>query len=479
VNVPEIQDELLRLEYPYLLPDHDPDIERYYYLRTTGQFQDALYIYESRLKLRYPADEFRASLMRSYRSRHPLFPKLLNVAYRSLAARSLERIRRSIEYISEKVEAFNRRDVYSTIKTAEDILRLFPRERYEAAEGIERYVRYARALGFHVNSMDKAAGLVRAYLTQTLSVVENERRRRAARQRRDADQERRRLVKQDRESYAWQKVHGTVALLDFSTVVFSPEDLRRIEIPGSLVSLEDQALAYCVKYWNLVSDPAFERILFLYSRKYGTKHHDIYQAIRRGRMSKQRDDEILASVLSSLIRGYYYSIRGDRYLQTRWNAVKPLLNKMPPNQPAELPGIAAGTDKKPAAPETGAGPAGEKKKKRRISPWKRQKGRKPGRWAAGSVSGRLQELSGRSYDLYQDLFLAKARRAIRNVLGAGKGRFFKPPERAESLIYNFLKNHYSDPYMNWEESEDRKTLAALGFELDSLIPVIDDCYRIL
>jgi hypothetical protein len=477
MNIPEIQEELLRLEYPYLLPDHDPDIERYYYLRTTGQFRDALHIYEARLRPRYPADEFRASLMRSYRSRHPLFPKLLGFAYRALAARSLERIRRSIEYISKQVEAFDKRDVYSTIKTAEDILRLFPRERYEAAEGIERYARYARSLGFHVNSMEKAAELVRAYLTQSLPVVESERRRREALRQKDAEQERRRLVKQDWESYEWQKTHGMAALLDFSAVVFSPEDLRRIEIPGTLASLEDQALAYCIKYWNLVNDPAFERILFLYSRKYGAKNHDIYQAIRRGRMAKQRDDEILASVLSSLIRGYYYSIRGDRYLQVRWNAIKPLLNKMPPNQPPGFSGTDAGEPAR-AGEETGTGHGAKKKKKPRVSR-RRQKGRKPAGWAAGSVSGRLQELSGRSYDLYQDLFLARARPAIRNILKAGKGRFFKLPERAENLVYDFLKTHYADPYMNWEESEDRKKLAALGFDLESLIPVIDECYRIL
>jgi hypothetical protein len=475
MNIPEIQDELLRLEYPYLLPDHDPDIERYFYLRGTGRFQDALRVYESRLKPRYPADEFRTSLMRSYRSRHPLFPKLLGLAYRSLAARSMERIRRSIEYISGKVEAFNKRDVYSTIKTAEDILRFFPQERYEAVEGIERYARYARTLGFHANSMGKAADLVRAYLTQTLPVVENERRRQENQRQRQKDRELRQLVKLDWQSYQWQKTHGMALLVDFSSVVFSPEDLRRIEIPRALSSLEDQTLAYCVKYWNLVNDPAFERILFLYSRKYGTKHHDVYLAIRRGRMAKQRDDEILASVLSSLIRGYYYSIRGDRYLQIRWNSMKSLLRQGPETSAPESAGSSpakTGADKTPAA---------GKKKTRPAAAFRRrgQKKRKPGRWAAGSVSGRLQELSGRSYDLYQDLFLAKARPAIRSVLGAGKGRFFKLPERAETLIYNFLKSHYSDPYMNWEESEEQKTLARMGFELKSLLPVIDECYRIL
>jgi hypothetical protein len=476
MNIPEIHDELLRLEYPHLMPDHDPDIERYYYLRNTGQAQDALHIFESRLKLRYPVDELRTSLMRCYRSRHPLFPKLLSLAYRSLADRSLERIRRSIEYISEKVETYDKRDVYATIKTAEDILRLFPRDQYEATDGIERYARYARTLGFRVNSMEKATALVRAYLTQSLSVVETERRRRETRRIREEEQERRRLAKQDWAGYEWQKRHGMMPLIDFSAVVFSQADLSRIEIPNTLASLEDQTLAYCVKYWNLVYDPAFERILFLYSRKYGTKHHDVYLAIRRGRMAKQRDDEILASVLSSLIRGYYYSIRGDRYLQIRWNSVKALLSQKPENAAAPEP-----------EPAPAKGPGKKKKKKRPLTARQRRKNRKnrksrapgPSAPAAGSVSDRLRTLSGRSYDLYQDLFLARARPAIRKVLGDGRGRFFSLPERAENLVYDFLKGHYSDPYMNWKESQERAELGELGFDLESLVPVIDECYRSL
>jgi hypothetical protein len=240
----------------------------------------------------------------------------------------------------------------------------------------------------------------------------------------------------------------------------------------------------------------------LYSRKYGTKNHDVYLAIRRGRITKQRDDEILASVLSSLVRGYYYSIRGDKYLQIRWNSVKPLLSQGPANQrPPALPPPADPADlESPAAqPETAAVKPKATRKKSRVkkaakkakrpapkkAAQKRRKSRVPAlsaaatAFAVGSVSGRLRELSGRSYDLYQDRFLAKARPAIRKVLGAGKGMFFTLPEKAENLVYQFLENHYSDPYMNWAESGERTELAEMGFELESLFPVIDECYRIL
>jgi hypothetical protein len=99
--------------------------------------------------------------------------------------------------------------------------------------------------------------------------------------------------------------------------------------------------------------------------------------------------------------------------------------------------------------------------------------------AKGSVSDRLKKLSGRSYDVYEDRFLAKVRNAIRKVLGTGRGLFFNLPEEAEDLVYNFLRDHYSDPYMDWEDSADRKNLVVMGFDLPSLYPVIDECYRTL
>jgi hypothetical protein len=99
--------------------------------------------------------------------------------------------------------------------------------------------------------------------------------------------------------------------------------------------------------------------------------------------------------------------------------------------------------------------------------------------AKGSVSDRLKELSGRSYDVYEDRFLAKARASIRKVLGTGKGLFFSLPEEAEDLVYNFLRDHYSDPYMDWDKSNDRKNLLTMGFDLPSIHKVIDECYKTL
>jgi hypothetical protein len=581
MNISEILEELFHLEYPSLHTDHDPDIERYYYLRSIGQSRDALTLYQSRLRPRYPDDEFRTALMRSYRSRDPAFKGLLAKGYRALGIISLERIKRTIDYIAQKANSYNSKDVYSTIRAAEDILLALPKGRYEAVAGMERLFRYSQALNLQVKPLARAADLVRAYLTDSLSVVEEEMRRLENIQRREREQTQKRLVRADWQNYLWQKKHGVLgkSMIDLSAVVFSPEDLARIEIPGRLKRIEDQVLAYCIKYWNLINDAAFERILFLYSRKYGSKNYDVFLAIRRGRLGKKRDDEILAAVMSSLVTGYYYSIQGDRYLQRSWNAIKFSLQQNRPNvlalpapaqTPLQLPPPKAGAgignkiapDKKSKkaqklAPgkkttvkivdvpveksveikkknETSAKkvPAGAAKTQKapspKAKPAKAGAAKKPAAQAAagvksvkptarpkkpvvqpvlpktdtqmpkqplpqrrrpriisakslskptGSVADRLRELSGRSYDIYQDRFLAKSRPAIRRVLGAGRGLFFTLPEEVEDLVYSFLREHYSDPYMNWEGSEEKSSLKQLGFDLDSLNPVIDECFR--
>ncbi|MDR1446333.1 MAG: hypothetical protein LBI90_05490 [Treponema sp.] len=679
MNITEIQDELFRLEYPNLSRDHDPDIERYFYLRGIGQSQDALFIFQNRIIPRYPDPLFRTELMRSYRKHSSSFRLLLDAGYRALAARSLERIRAILGYIAKKIETYNPRDIYSTIKTAEDILALLPRERYEAVEGMDRFSRYADALEFHQKSIFRASELIRSYLNQSLSVIEDERRRQERLRLREEKRKRQRLVKEDWESYRRQKLYGfSGPAIDFSRVVFSPADLARIEIPSRFSSLEDQTLAFCVKYWNFINDSAFERILFLYSRKFGKKNYDVFLAIRRGRAAKRRDDEILASVLSSLTTGYYYSIRGDRYLQRNWNSLKYALENAgrlralpaPASGGAEalrvsteaaLPAAsglaalpspkgapsaegAAGPQRSGASSRTASAGSGQRKigtvKKLKIAPAKtssagetkiaparpnqqpRPKGTgyvgsdryglyagsntheptadtsiktalkggvldppanktfavippskpalpkkpaaavkpvlpaqpkllpakpsgqsvsaqpvivkpaavnvspppkpvkaavpppsepsrqslpesrtgisqaaaeaKPGEPprrkirrnaevpiepAGSSVSDRLRQLSGRSYDLYQDRFLTHVRQAIRKVLSSGRGIFFTLGEDAEDLVYNFLEAHYSDPYMNWAESAERRELAALGFELESLNSIIDECYK--
>jgi hypothetical protein len=557
MNISQIQAELLRREYPHLLPNEDPDIERYFFLRNSGRSQDALNLYQSRLKPRYPNDEFRTILLRLYRHKSPAYRELQAKAYQALGARCLERMKRLIGFVADRADSYNPRDVYSTIKAAELIKQVLPPERYEAMAAMERFFRYAQVLNLRIQSIHRAMELIRAYLSDTLTVVDEERRKREDAQKRAVDERRRRLSDFDVSTYGWQNKPAPLSNL-MDAVVFSPADLAHIEIPRTIIRLEDKTLAYCAKYWIRTEDQSFERILFLYSRKYGAKNYDIFKAIQRGKQNDKRDDEILASVMSSLITGYYYSVMGDRYIQRQWAAIKAkLLSSLvltaapkpapvpkapaipaapvtvpkpaavpavpvrpiavprpaivpaaavmprpvpsaarpvvvptmpvapPPARPA-APVRPAAVMPRPAAPPAArpaAWPAVSAASLRPAAPLKpaapRPEVPPEATETPGSVSQRLRELSGRSYDVFQDRFLAHARPAIRKVLGANRGLFFNVPTQAEDLVFNFLKAHYDDPYMNWEESEERTGLSKTGFDLDSVIPVIDECYKML
>lgn len=538
MSLAEIQVELLRAEYPFLRPDHDPDIERYFELRAAGRPMDALSLYESRLKPRYPDDAFRTSVLRAYRLRDPAYRTLLLRAYEILGANLLERTKRTIKYIALRAGSYDATDAYSTIKAAESILAMLPRERFEAIAVVERLRRYADRIRYCERAMAIAEDLVRAYLNESLDVVEAERTRRKAEHARAAAQRRRALVERDRadlergiheatrrmkeneraKASARRRTEGPAparmsAALDLSRIRFSAADLTRIQIPPTLTKMEDKTLAFCFKYWNLVGDAAFERVLFLYSRKYGSKHYEVFQAIHRGRQAGRRDEEILSAVSAILITGYYYSIRGDVYLQRSWAQLKAKLEKKVEEEVADIQqkprrrreteraeprtkkmataaepisvkvSVSAAAHKTPSArtPVEKVKPVKERAETRKKAqePVKAVPQRPSG--PRGSVSDRLRKLSGRSYDVYQDRFLAKARAAIRAILVKKKdgprGLFATVPEEAEELVFGFLRDHYADPYMNWEGGEQKKRLSELGFELESLDPVIEDCYR--
>lgn len=546
MSILELETELLRTEYPYLSPEHDPDIERYYDLRSLGRSADALVLYQSRLVPRYPDEQFRTQILRAYRTRSPQYGLLLQQAYHQLGQRVLERTKKIIKYIAVKADSFDATDVYSTIKTADAILALLPRERFEAVMAIERLHRYAERLRYCEKSMAKAEALIRAYVTESLSIVEEERQRRREEQERAQAEERRRLVARDKAELLKQQwmagAHSRQQALeaaqrrnkllkgsglherppqvhiDLNAIRFSAADLARIQIPPTLTRIEDKTLAFCFKYWNLIHDAAFERILFLYSRKYNSKHYEVFSVIQRGRLSGKRDEEILAAVMSILITGYYYSIQGDRYLQQQWALLKAKLEGTEKPAAPELkrtavrrrnamkgltrrPKAATGTARtpSPAAAETNSpsktspafttesqktGTAGLKDTARKVKGVPSQEAEtKPQALEVPvrrfSVSERLMQLSGRSYDVYQDLFLSHARNAIRRVLGKGRGLFFSLPAEAEDLVYEYLKRNYSNPYMNWEQSQEQKQLEALGFSLSKIEAVIDECYKIM
>ena len=268
----------------------------------------------------------------------------------------------------------------------------------------------------------------------------------------------------------------------------------RIILPKTITRTEDIVIAYCIRYWKMVYDTAFERTIFLYSRKYKTHHSDIFLAIKNGVTHGWKDEEILNSVLANVVTGYYYNISGDLYLQRTWARYK---------QSSTIPGIAM-TPGAPALPPIIKAVHARKKKnpvartlrKKAVSvqPKKAIKPVKPfvppkskpikknlvlpraPTFIPNSISDMIRKQTGKTYTVYKELFFRGIRPSIRNVLVSSlinKGNLFgNKQNEAEEIIYNFLYEHYNDPYQNWKESEERKKVEKIGYAMPALEQVI-------
>ena len=63
MEITELEKQVLKQEYPQVSLSEDLDIERYFELRKTGRLNEALLLYNGKLKRKYPDDSMRYELM--------------------------------------------------------------------------------------------------------------------------------------------------------------------------------------------------------------------------------------------------------------------------------------------------------------------------------------------------------------------------------------------------------------------------------
>ncbi|HOC28779.1 MAG TPA: hypothetical protein PKH40_03785 [Treponemataceae bacterium] len=489
----DIQKRILTQEYPNISLDSDLDVERYFDLRSSGRQAEALKLYNTKIAQKYPDPEKRAQLIRLYRSHDSRFQELLAESLLALADRLIERTKKIILILTRDIDSLRQDDAYSVIKLAESLLSIISPDRYEAIAFTEKYVRYAKVLDFRSVQMERTAELIRLYVTDNLVVLHEFRK----------ENERKKTVKH-KQTQIEKKSRPTI---DLSTIVFDPADIARICLPPQITRTEDIVIAYCLKYWNLVFNPTFEKTIFLYSRKNKTCHHEIFQAIKKGREHNWKDEEILNSVLSNVVTGYYYSINGDLYLQRTWAAYKdrvaapiPAAEAVRPVKTATYTHRRKQTIKRnKRKQETRIAPVSKKTKTHTTAkiltsktaakpsrPFTRTQGtrtielpKQPERVlsAPNSIADIIRKKTGKTYTVYKELFFRGIRPSIRTVLSGSttkKGSFFnKKQNEAEEIIYTFLFEHYNDPYQNWKDSPDRKQVEELGYYLPEIELVIE------
>ncbi|EPF28994.1 hypothetical protein DWB79_06265 [Treponema medium] len=329
----ELDIYILKQEFPQLSLTEDPDIERYFEFRSLNRQAEALRLYNTKLVHRYPDNKIRVQLMTYYRKHDYRFHILLTDSLVQLADRTVVQVKRVIVFFADTIAPLKRAEVYTIIKVCEKVINAISPNRFAAISFTEKYTRYAEKLKYHAADMRQAADIIRMYITDTISSVREYR----------EEQDRKNAQEQTRR--ALQKAKASV--VDFSKIVFTKEQIAAITIPSSIIRIEDKVLAYTMKYWNRYADGAFENILLLYSRKYGTNHYAIFHAVKVGRVRNWKDEELLHAVLANVAQGYYYSISGDLYLQRAWKQLK--LNLGPSSPPSQAKGLPVPAVKKAKA----------------------------------------------------------------------------------------------------------------------------------
>ncbi|PKL23035.1 MAG: hypothetical protein CVV47_16780 [Spirochaetae bacterium HGW-Spirochaetae-3] len=490
----DVRELILERVFPELRYGGDPDIERYFELRAAGRMLDALSIYRARLRPRYPDDARRVVLLKLYRTRSPAFPEFLRGLLSERADEIITRLRANIDALVAPLSGVSMRDTYAVLKAVERVARLLPDDADAARRTAEDMAEYARLLGHRKAEAERAAYLLGEFYDQ--ASVDDDVPADFIASSLASEESRKRLEREEEEKKNF---------FDLSRIEFDEADVRRIEIPSGLERDEDIVLAYCHKYWLRVEDPAFERIVWLYSRKYGTKHYEVFKAIKTGRARKYQDDDILTMVGTVIATRYSYTVRGDLYMQVAWRRIKASMYGQTATRKTALraarqaaarayelsaesgPGEVE-PDTVPASAEhqETAGPDRERRLVRAVAPapLRRERIAKadfPATRSAGSISDRIKRLSGRAYDVYRDIFLSKVRGHIHAALARSRTKpgtaFREESNKAENLIYDFMEKNYSNAYMDWPSSEHRSRVRELGFEIDSLDGIIEACYR--
>ena len=527
-----IRENILEQVFPGLRYGGDPDIERYFDLRSTGRMMEALSVYNARIRPRYPDEAERILLLKLYRTRSPSFSTLLHTLLNRQIDAVIARIIRNIDALIAPLNGVSMKNTYGVLKAVETIARLLPDDADKARNVADSHRDYAKLLGHRHKEMLQVCYLLGEFYDQA-SVDDTEGVDFIASSL--AAEEERKNLEAEREKKNF---------FDLSRIEFDTADVRRIEIPAGLSRDEDLVLAYCHKYWLMVEDPAFERIVWLYSRKYGTRHFEVFRAIKTGRRRKYSDDDILSLVATTIATRYSYTVQGDLYMQGTWRRLKasmyaaaspartptglasptrtatpqtstrrttasrtttpirkarleqPARQTLQPKPPTSLPAHPAqASARAPAVTENNSRLVqiqAENKAPRIQKPSSpldlgvRGKPSIPPRSspppvATGSVSDVIKRLSGRGYDVYRDIFLAKARPAIRETLLRQPNRpaslFGEELNEAENLIHEFLERNYANPYMDWKTSDQHTQLEVTGYELENIEEVIEACYK--
>ncbi len=493
----------------------DTDLSLYYELFKNGNKEGAKNLYRNSLEKKYPYEEKRVELMRCYRTKDPRFPYVYTDAINELVDRLAFRISAHIDGIIDCFSDIGSNPM-SVLKAIQKTLRqFFPSGRDAAYDMIERLEAYSSAMNYREIEFLDAADLLKGYIDNSIFKTDEELR--EAKEKQDEEIERS-IEERDRKRAERTQNSRKRYVIDLRKVQFSREDLAEIRIDSRLKRKAHKVLAYCKLYWQKINDPDFERKIFLYSKKYNTKHYDIFRTIRDGRLRNAGDDVLLLEVFNHLSRGYEYSISEDLYMRQAWQRIKPFPASAPAadarrktkpaavkrarksaasaKTPAKAKPLA---EARPAVPEPK--PAAEKKPlsapaepkppavrpqnvpKAAVKPAAKTKPPAAAAPAAESLQRKVDKLPSGPFKNYHRLFRTKLvtfieEYLIRDAITLGNMKLEeKGLEEAKDQIHRFIMDNYGRADYDWTRSPERKKVEEQGFLVPELYTITTRCYN--
>ncbi len=454
---------ILNQEFPDLSLSGDDDIERYFIYRKQGREKEAIFLYNTKLRNRYPNEALRIALISAYRKKDPMFTALLTQCLKSLANRTIERTKEIITFISEYIGKVSKANVLSIVSQCEAVVSRISQDRYQVLPFTEKYLRYASYFNFRKKEMEEATHIIKLYISGEFSYL--------------VMREENRIKNQKKEKKPF---------FDFSKVSFTKTQESLILISPKIERIEDKVIAYIAQYLPICLDSSFENLVLLYSKKYRTKHYDIFRAIKNTVLARKNDDELLTNVLVTVSDGYYYSISGDVYLQSEWSKLKDNLREakiakeekqsLQPKTKKQKTKEVASTTKKDAVikrEEKDEAKVSEKDIQKMSSNIKQDKVEK-----LESIKDCIKRIVGEAYGIYDEIFFKTVRISIRHVLEKSitqKMSLFGDEEnKAEDSIYEYIKKNYENPYQDWLKSSNNKFVEGLGFKISSIEEILKD-----
>ena len=147
---------ILNQEFPDLSLSGDDDIERYFVFRKQGKEREAIFLYNTKLRSKYPNESLRIALISAYRKKDPIFTSLLTKCLKSLANRTIERTKGIINFILERLGKISKDNILNIVSQCESVVSSISEDRYQVLPFTEKYSRYASYFNFREKEMKDA-----------------------------------------------------------------------------------------------------------------------------------------------------------------------------------------------------------------------------------------------------------------------------------------------------------------------------------